>query len=406
MSRTLIFIALALAITTADAGTLLPAGTRDQAPSRLVALPAPATPIERKPVAFAWALDPQAEIVATTPYVAESRDWYVVADAAELRRGIAIDTTAPGAVIRVSPADGVRPVTPAHLRVLKDGRLIPQPETFQRANDAAQLKAAGMDVPDGSAIVQLAEVHGDGRFQLQLPQASGRHLVHVFEPNSDIVLKAQAGRTLLLAGDTLEVAAELQRGHRKLGGGDLQGELVAPDGQRYPLSFRDGSARLPAPLAAGDAPGLWEVQLFAGRLVDGRPVQREARTVVEISRPTAKLSGEYSFDAAGLRFQLPLLAASPGRYEVRGTLYATARDGVARPVAHAQSAAWFDAGAGRLTLSFAGAGLPAGYGAPFELRQLELKDQGRMGTLETRELAARESGSARPAPVRERLAER
>lgn len=406
MNKTLLFCAMALAIPAAHAGTLLPAGAADLSPDRLVALPAPAGAIERKPVAFAWALDPRAELAAAVPYVAESRDFFVLAEAFELRAGLPIVTTAPGAVIRLSPVGAVAKVDPGEVRLLRNGRLIPQPQSFKRANDAAQLQAAGMDVPDGSAVLQIADSHGQGRFQVQLPKAGGRYLVHVFEPGSDIVLKAQAERTAVLAGDTLEVAAVLQRGRTKLAGGELQGELVAPDGQRHPLTFRDGVARTQAPLAAGDAPGLWEVQLFAGRVVDGLPVQREARTVVEIVRPTARLAGGYTFDAAALRFELPVQAASPGRYELRGTLFATAADGVARPVAQAHSAAWLQVGGGMLALGFGPDRVPAGYGAPYELRFVELRDQARMGTLDTRALAARESASPRPAPVRERLAER
>ncbi len=381
---------------TAQAASLLPPGDGDQSPSRLVAAPLPAGDFERQPVSFAWALDPMAELSRPAPFLAESREFWALVDAAELQRGVDIDTTSPGAVIRLSPEKGGAAVDASLLRVSRSGRAIAQPQSFQRRANAAQLREAGMDVPDGSVIVQLAKEHGQGRFQLQLPKARDRYLVHVYEPDSPYVLKAQASRGQLLAGDTLEVVAVMQRGAHALRGGELQGQLVSPSGRSYPLSFGGGKARLPVPVEAGNQPGLWEVQLFAGQVDGGTSVQRDARTAVEITRPTARLAGGYGFNAGALRFDLPVQVAAEGRYEVRGTLYATGRDGVSRPVSQAQSANWLQPGQRSLALAFNRGHVPMGYGAPFELRFLELKDQTRMGTLDTRELAVRERGASGP----------
>jgi hypothetical protein len=127
------------------------------------------------------------------------------------------------------------------------------------------------------------------------------------------------------------------------------------------------------------------VQVFAGN----GAVQRDARTAFAVSQPTARLAGGYGFDAAQLSFELPIRVGSPGRYEARGTLYATAPGGLLQPVSIAHSAAWLTPGRDRLTLAFDRAHLPAGYGAPFELRDLEFNDQSRMAPLERRARAAR-----------------
>lgn len=404
MNKTLLFCLMSLAFS-AQAGTLLPAGAADQSPTRLQAAPLPAGEFERQPVSFAWALDPQAGVEAQAPYLAESREFWAVADASELQAGLAIDTTAAGAVIRISPAQGGRAVDPDQVRMLKDGRLIAEPQSFQRKTNAAQLKAAGMDVPEGSAVVQLASEQGQGHFQVQLAGAKGRYLVHVFEPESPFVLKAQADRRSVLAGDTLEVAAAMQRGETRVAmpGNQVAGVLVSPSGRSYDLAFSDGKARLQIPDDAGSEPGLWEVQLSAGAYADGTSVQRDARTAVEVTRPTAKLGGGYAFNAAAVRFDLPVQVAATGRYEVRGTLFATGPDGVSRPVSQAHMANWLEPGKRNLALSFGRVNVPMGYGAPYELRFLELKDQTRMGTLDTRELALREGTAPRrtvaPSPV-------
>ncbi|MBW8368624.1 MAG: DUF4785 family protein [Arenimonas sp.] len=408
MNKNLAFCLISLAVSvafSAQAGTLLPPGAADQSPSRLQAAPAPVGEFERQPVAFAWALDPEAVLDAQAPFLAESREFWAVAQASELQAGLAIDTTAAGAVIRISPAQGSRAVDPDQVRMFKNGRLIPEPQSFQRKTNAAQLKAAGMDVPDGSAIVQLAKEQGQGRFQVQMTDAKGRYLVHVYEPESPFVFRAQADRSRVLAGDTLEVAAAMQRGDDTLAlaNNQVAGVLVSPSGRSYDLAFSSGRARLQLPDDAGSEPGLWEVQLSAGTFADGASVQRDANTAVEVTRPTAKLDGGYGFNAAAVRFDLPVQVAAPGRYELRGTLYATAPDGVSRPVSQAHMANWLEPGQRQLALAFGRVNVPMGYGAPYELRFLELKDQSRMGTLDTRELALREGQAPRraiaPAPA-------
>ena len=63
----------------------------------------------------------------------------------------------------------------------------------------AYTKDEAMDVArklGGPVTVVKAQIHaggrGKGRFKLQMSAASGRYLVHVFEPNSPYVLQAQA----------------------------------------------------------------------------------------------------------------------------------------------------------------------------------------------------------------------
>ncbi|WP_330967652.1 DUF4785 domain-containing protein, partial [Lysobacter sp. A3-1-A15] len=255
---------------------------------------------------------------------------------------------------------------------------------------AAQLQAAGLAVPDGSAAVQLERRAGAGAFALRAPDARGRYVVHVYEPESDIRLFAALGRDRVLAGGRADIAVNLQEGARRLRGTRAEGLLVAPDGRTWPVQLKPGRdgilrGRAPVPADVGDAPGLWEVQVFAGN----GEVQRDARTAFSVALPTARLDGGYRFDARRLRFALPVDAAAPGRYEARGTLYATAPDGVARPVSVAHSARWMAPGRGELVLAFDRAHLPPGYGAPYELRQLELNDQSRMAPVERRERAAR-----------------
>lgn len=364
---------------------LLPAGGSDQVPLRTVSLPAPDGRFERAPVSFSWALDPADALATPAPHRAQSREYWQTVDGDALAAGIAVDLTAAGALIRVSPARGAHRLDASELQLVGQGRNV----RLQRTATDAELQAAGMAVGNGTVVVRVADDQARGRHRLRALQAQGRYVVHVFEPNSPIVLTARAGRSHALGGETVAFDIDLRDAGRGMPA-RAEALLVAPDGSHRTVPVtptRDGGlvARVRVPTAGSTAPGLWELQVFA----TGDGVQRDARTAFAVAAPTARLLGHYTANPQQLRLALPIEAGAPGRYEARGTLYATGPDRLLRPVSQAHSAAWFDPGDGLLVLEFDRRHMPGGYGAPFEVRQLELHDQTRMAPLEIRERGAR-----------------
>jgi hypothetical protein len=229
-----------------------------------------------------------------------------------------------------------------------------------------------------------------GDVRLQLAGASGHYVVHVFEPDSPWHLQAALARDHALAGGRLRVQAAMLHGDRAQRGMQAGGLLVSPSGRTWPVTLRPGrggqwQADIALPREADTRPGLWEVQVFA----DADGIARDARTAFAVAQPTARLAGGYRFDAHTVQLQLPLQVASPGRYEARGVLYATGPDRALHPVAAAQVAAWCEPGSALLRLDFGRHNLPLGYGAPYEVRDLQLNDQGRMAPLESRAHALR-----------------
>ena len=364
---------------------LLPAGASDQVPQRLAVLPAPGGAIERKPVAFSWALDPNEALSDPAPFLAESREYWMTVEAAELQRGVPLHMTAPGGLIRVSPAKGSAGLRANDFSVNAGSRKI----GIAQAADAETLRKAGMDASAGTQVIRLGDGSGAGRHLLRAANARGRYVVHVFEPASDRVLFARADRNHALAGSPMRVSIGATDAGRNIGVAS-QALLVGPDGSSQPVAVRDAlgggqEAIFTVPATASQAKGLWELQVFG----DVGDVPRDARTAFAVGQPTARFGGIFGVDAANLRVSLPVEAASPGRYEARGTLYATAKDGSLRPVSQAHAAAWMEAGDGMLVLQFGRAHVPAGYGAPFEVRQLELNDQGRIAPIESHARGAR-----------------
>lgn len=379
-------IAIALALLSFSATAAQPlrtAGAKDQAPSRLVALPAPSAQIERAPVSFSWKLDPTQALVASAPYVAQSREYWQTVDAAELDRGLQLKMSAPGSLIRISPTQGARALRTEELQI-NDSQGAAK---VQNIASAKQLVDAGMDVQTGTVIAKLGDQEGADTYTVRVPKAQGQYLVHVFEPQSSDILRAGADRSHALAGSSLRFDVDFSRAGKLSSALKADAMLVAPDGRSWPVALASNgnglSANVKLPANVGNAPGLWELQVFAN--ADG--IQRDARTAFAVAAPTARFNGVFAFNAKTMRMAMPVQTGSTGRYEARGTLFATAADGVMRPVSEAHSAAWMKRGNGMLVLQFDRAHLPQGYGAPFEVRQLELNDQSRMAPLESRERA-------------------
>ena len=357
--------------------------------------PLPAEAGEQAPVSFAWALDPGQALTAPAPFVAISRSYWEMVDASTLQQGVNLPLTAPDAVVQVSPVQGARALSPAQWQ-LRDPAGVP---TVDKVVDSQQLRAAGMTVGEGTAMVRTGARASAGTYRLQSAQAQGRYVVQVLEPNSPVTLRLQADQQQVLAGGSVALTAQLvddgglqlagaarSTARRLPAGGEAL--LVAPDGRSWPVPLKAGkdglSAQVAIPRDIGNAPGLWELQAF----ISANGVQRDAKVAFAVAQPTARFSGQVQADAARRALTLPLQIGAPGRYEARGTLYATGADGQLRPVAQAHSAAWFaGSGAGELVLPFDSVSLPAGYGAPFQVRALELRDQSRMAPIESRAVA-------------------
>ena len=399
-------IALALALTaTAEAGelrgTLLSASATDFIPTTLQAsksaLPAG---LETQPVDFAWRLQADSKLAPPAPYVAQSREFWSLQDADQLKAGFRFDVGSAGALIRVSPAEGsvAKALDLADVALSLDGRELKSGAGILRHAAAEQLKAQGADFGAGSLVLQLDPALGAGRIELRVKAAAGRHLVHVLEPNSQDVLALTAARDTVAAGAELELYADWHHGDARKTPNLLRGLVTAPDGRSFAVDFNaDGAggqrARLQLPAEASAVAGLWEAHVFAAAKDGERELLRDAKTAFAVVAPSARLSGDFRASQdkrQGLELAIGIEAAAPGRYELRGTVYGSNAKGELVPFAMAHAARLIDAGRGEIRLRLTPKLLAdAQVGAPFEVRDLELRDQGRMSLQESRSRALR-----------------
>ncbi|HEY8681888.1 MAG TPA: DUF4785 domain-containing protein, partial [Rhodanobacter sp.] len=226
--------------------------------------------------------------------------------------------------------------------------------------------------------------------------ASGRYVVHVFEPQSPFTVTALADRDDQLLGRNVHVRVAMHDDDKDVALSSAGGFLRAPDGSTTLLDFQrqsDGSFTVDAqPRNPSSTPGLWEIHSFtAGKDGAGQEIRRDTTTVFAVAVPDARLSGLAETARAGDRgidITLGVTAQSASRFAVSGVLYGRGANGLMVPAAYAQSAAWLQAGNRQLVLHYDPASLQ-GVSAPYELHDLRLQDQPAISLLERHALAMR-----------------
>ncbi len=387
------------------AGTLLPAQKGDMVPLTLRAVPTatgvPAVPhADHAPAHVSWKLDASRPLQgAPRPFDRTSREYWQDASADELKRGLSLPTSTPGALIRLSPTGGrFGQIDPQKLEVIHNSKILRGPKALSHSANSTQLRGAGMMVADGSVVVKLRDDIGPGPVTLRASDARGRYVVHVYEPGSPLVLHARTNRDTIVSGQSVRLRVRLEDAGKNRAMAAVGGFLVAPDGHVRNLTYaRDagGSYHVDVTPDAShaDRRGLWELHTFTST-TDGKgnTVLRDATSAFALSVTDARLDGRSQVRSSGsgrIDVRIGIRAAQASRYAVSGVLYGHAADGSMHPAAYAQSATWLSAGRGTIDLRFDAGAVPAALHAPFELRNLVLSDQAHMGILERRAVALR-----------------
>ncbi|GAB4199246.1 MAG: hypothetical protein Tsb002_34700 [Wenzhouxiangellaceae bacterium] len=353
----------------------------------------------RELVEFQWALAADAEIASSDPGSHnESRQYWLDVSAADLNRGVAVYTTSRNALLRISPlqANADTTLELSALQLQQNGRLLSNDSSVNSFVTSQQLNAAGAPFAEGTIAFRLNRTVAPGALNLAIAngaQPDARYVIHVFEPDSAVAANLHLAKGNVLSGAAIDIALNVSRAQ-----GSVRGFLISPDGKTsLPLQFRTQGdayvASVNAPAAQGT--GLWEVQTFFDGASEGQRVLRDVKTAVNITAPTARLSQQASLRDDGgrsdaLALDVGVEVAADGRYQLSGVLYGTAKDGSQQPIAMAQSAQWLNAGNHSLPLTFTirnGEFSRTTAGAPYEIRDLRLLDQSRMGVLHRQERA-------------------
>jgi len=388
-------LTLALASAAVSADVLLAPTSSDQVPASLRAGVAPEG-LDRQPVQMSWPLSADQAVQSQQPtYRAESKEFWQRISGTELARGVAIYLTAPGAVVRISPAGSrAQVLAPESVQISNArGAISGAMRSVLRPEDLAEGSAP---FPEGSLAFRLDRAAGQGELMLQAANASGEYLLHVFDVGSSLSLSLAANRDSVLLGQSLTLESQLDGAQLNR----IEGLITAPDGSTQAITFkpRGGVWRadvMPELPALGARQGLYEVHAWAVASDGKGQILRDAKTAFALAAPTARLTGEYALSASeAISLKVQVQVASASRYALDGTMLVSGA-----PVAQAQSAIWLDAGTHQIELRFEPASFERGLPKAYAIADLRLLDQGQLVTLERRALALKVNQDEASEPV-------
>lgn len=354
-------------------------------------------------VEFQWNLSSKDSIASLdSGSTNTSKQYWLDVSAAELSRGISIHTTSRNALVRISPleADNGIELSRDQINLTQQGTKLDTNASLNHFVTAEQLRASGAPFAEGTVAFRLNNNVAPGTLKLAVANAAAgdtHYVVHVFEPDSTHEAALKSTQAAHLSGDIIEATLNIPGAS-----GEVRGFLISPDGKTsIPLDFNHDKAGYHTSVQAprAQSTGLWELQtFFNGRTSSGQTILRDTKTAISITAPTARLTQTVelkdSAPALGTKtsnqwsVQLGVEVAAAGRYQLSGVLYGTAKDGTQQPVMMAQSAQWLEPGQHSLPLSFTANTLSKGdIGAPYEVRDLRLLDQSRLGVLHRQEHA-------------------
>lgn len=331
----------------------------------------------------------QSEFVPAT----QSREYTLDVNGESLQRGVSLTTSAPGALVRISAADGRSAVEPQMMNISQQGgKSFAKGSGFDMLVDSNSMQAQGIGFQRGTTGFKIADELGKGEFTLQTNQKinpNGKYRINVFEKNSDTALYLKSQRAGYFKGDTLSVDAHVFDEGQAQAIRNIKGQLVSPTGQSYPVIFKksgDGyQVKMPMKMAADNTPGaLWELHTEVKAHVNGKLVQRNGRVPFSYDEMTASMGGNVQIVGGdkNLKAMVPVNVSQDSRFEVRGVLYGTDQAGNMKAIMMTHTAQNLGRGAGQIMMEFDAKILAdSGLSAPYELRNVELRDQSQMAIL-------------------------
>lgn len=323
----------------------------------------------------------------------QSREYSLDVNGQSLQRGVSLTTSAPGALVRISAADGRSAVEPQMMNISqKGGKSFAKGSGFDMLVDSNAMQAQGVGFQRGTTGFKLADNLGQGEFTLQTNQKlnpNGKYRINVFEKNSDTALYLKSQRGGYFKGDLLNVNAHVFDQGQAQTIRNIKGQLVSPTGQSYPVIFKksgDGyQVKMPMKMAADNVPGaLWELHTEVKAHVNGKLVQRNGRVPFSYDEMTASAGSNVQIVGGdkNLKAMVPVSVKQDSRFEVRGVLYGSDKAGNMKPIMTTHTAQNLGRGAGQIMMEFDSSILAkSGLSAPYELRNVELRDQSQMAIL-------------------------
>jgi hypothetical protein len=363
---------------------------------------------EKAPTKLSWRLDGSPIREVPAPHVAQSKSyWEYWQESKFYLKSATISITSPGAVVKLSPKVSLtRSATPKAIAIDDlvftdaNGFAYAAADAIENGATSDEFQRGEMPFSEGTTVLKMRSDLAAGPLRLGLRPGAATPgydvLVQVYEPNSTAVLELQSKADAYSQGQSLEVIARWQ-GNVTPKSNTIHGQVFSPSGAKFPVELTADQSgafvgSLPLTESASKPGELWEIQIDAEANSEAGSTKRTARTAFAYSAGTASFEPAVTLaewpikDDLKVRFGVQV--ASAGRYAVTGVLYGTSATGERVPFMVSQAALTAVPGINNIELVFEDADFAAaGLSAPYEIRDLRLLDQTRMGLLHRQSFA-------------------
>ncbi|CAM2991121.1 DUF4785 domain-containing protein [Legionella worsleiensis] len=269
----------------------------------------------------------------------------------QLRTGVAITTTAPGAVIRITPMQKNRQIPQLVIKTPKNQLL--------KAQNASALFSQDEPFGDTSlssahqTMMQLKPELGAGTFIIKseknLPNDSDTYLVNVFDKFSATYLEVQTDSIHYQYGDKLTAKITLADDCTEYDIYDIDAQLIGPGGKYIPLDLTKVKKNQFEAVAVLDSETNdhgenWYLE--ANILSEYGPslIRRSGHTAFSYAVPSASMLNVKKLATKPLTFVATLDVATASRYALQSVLYKKSATGEPIPIETSQSAQWLEPG--------------------------------------------------------------
>ena len=288
-----------------------------------------------------------------------SNEYHFTVSGAELNKGVNVHTTVPGALIKISRADGKgAPIEATSLKLTN--------KAFGDKNLAGQviseddLKTTGIFV--NSTAIKMDPSLKAGSFKLAYSTkvaADNQFVINVKEKYSTSLLKMSTDSQSYLHGEKIRFNAQMVTGKQDLAINAVDAHIIAPSGKKTKVNVAIDKAGLAVvdasqftQMDAVESPinGLYELHLNTVADDKGLAIHRSGKIAFALATKTASL-GKVKMAGSKLG-QFALDINEPGRYEVRGVLYGHDSKGQLKPIMETHAAQDLAVGQQMLTMKF------------------------------------------------------
>lgn len=339
--------------------------------------------LSHEPLSMSWAAENK-PLVHEVKHEQTSRKYQIKTSLEQLKKGVAIHTQAPGAIIRISPVNPDSAIKPEFR--IKNGSGLNL--TLQDASSLFSKDKALENTVFARktlALLQLKPELGSGEFILTsstTPLNDENFIIHVFDKFSSTALTVETDKTRYHYGEELTATITLHDENKNCPIDLINASLVSANGEVTPLIldhvqgdvYQTHTNLVSDKNSQGEN---WYIEVETATLFKTQTIKRQAHSAFSYVIPSAAIREIKKQTTGSLAFSAKIEVATGSRYALQAVLYGSDAKGEIHPIQTVQSAAWLAIGEQNLDFSF-DSSLKTNYKAPYYLGYIHLIDFGQL----------------------------